>query len=260
MKKIKAFLFGGLTILTIASCSKNDSPVTPAPVPGITKKLLTSSINGNISYEYNPDGRPKQFIWERPWTTYRYEFAYEPGKVTVTSFEHATNNIIDKEVLTLNEKGHMTQSNFNQYDVNGNPFGLTTVNYTYNAKGLLETATGPTSFTAKYYYDEEGNNTKYEYYDGAGQLIDVWFYSYNVKSDLYPAHSFLNSSWEGYFLPARSKKLVSGAKNINVINNSVIWDELISYELDAEGFVKKGIVDNLDPAKTDWSWTQSWDK
>ncbi|HRE37878.1 MAG TPA: hypothetical protein PK977_02660 [Chitinophagaceae bacterium] len=260
MIQIKNYLFAGLAIFTISSCSKNNTDVIPPVTQELKKTIKTSTINGNISFEFGPEGKPKQFIVERPWGSYRYDFIYEPAKATINVFNIATNQKEETYQASLNDKGHITQLIFDQYDNNGNPTATATTSYSYNAKGLLEMTTSPSSFSKKYYYDTEGNNIKTEYYNGSGQLINYTENDYSDKLDKCPAHNINQFTWQGFFLPALSKKLLNHKKQINAGTNTINFEIGITYELDAEGFVKKGMVDDLNPAGTDWSWTFTFDK
>mgnify|MGYP001000851894 CR=1 FL=1 len=260
MKQIKNYLFAGLAMLTISSCSKKNTDVLPPATPEIKKTITASTFNGNTSFQFGPDGKPKQFIQEKAWASYRHDFIYEPGKVTVDIYDMATNKKLENFQVTVNDKGLMIQSIYTQYDINGNPILSNTKSFSYTAKGLLETVTSPSSFSQKYFYDAEGNNTKSEFYNGGGQLVDYTEYSYSDKLDKYPAHSIRQFTWEGFFLPALSKRLVSHMKKMNAVTNAISFEYEMNYELDPAGYVKKGMVDDLDPAATDWNWTCTWDK
>ncbi|HWR32326.1 MAG TPA: hypothetical protein VN451_02270 [Chitinophagaceae bacterium] len=260
MKKIKTLLMAALAIVTISSCSKNKSDITPPPAPEVTKKMMTTTFNGNISFHYSADGKLKQYISEKLWGTYRYELSYEPGKVTIDIYNTVTNQKAEIHVLTLNAKGHISSTAGTLFNSNGSPYKFTVENFLYDDSGKLIEINSPGSFTRKYFYDANGNNNKLEYYDKQNQLEDISYYTFSALPDKFPGHGMMSYDFYSLFLPARSKYLVSNLKGVDVTTNSTSFDENITYELDAQGYVLKGIVDETTPGSIDWNWSNTWDK
>lgn len=247
--------------MLLFSCKKESVAPPLPPVPQPAGKQIVTSSSGNMSakYEYYADGKVKQVLNFRPWGNYTNKYTYQAGKVLMDVYNDNGKKTEMYEMF-LNAKGFMEKIVYTAFDNSGNPAGTSTSNLFYNAAGLLESYVTLNGGSSKYYYNNDRNLIKNEYYDNNQQLASVTTYGYGQLDDKFPVVSYLTGNDYSWFCPPLSTKLVTQIKRTDLMLNKVVNDVAISYQLDADGYVLKGMVDELLPGTIDWTFENTFDK
>ena len=237
MKKI---LLATVTLLVIASCSK-DKTETPAPPPAppTVEKLLVKEQDmapGGSAKTYLYDAQKRIVKEDGPVITYNIE--YLQGKILLTSIQKSNGAISSTREILLDASGRATQ--IVQKDKNGVLIGTETAEY--NADGYMirhKTVYADGDTYESLYTITNGNATKEVAYEN-GLMEDQtdYFYDEAIPSKVY---FVMNSNWmirnlwgKGY------KNEMKGFKRY-ASNGQPQFDCTRVVTLDADGYVIKRV-------------------
>lgn len=253
----KSLLFSILFSLILLSCKKeNITDNAGDETAAVIKKLVHTTINGDISIDYNVDGTPHKITTTQSGgAKYEKVYTYSPGKVNYLLTMGGKKSEIGEYIL-LN--GRISSFQWTYYDYFEDPINTFNETYLYNAKGLLERHNFGGNVYTLYSYDNKDNLILKLYHNEQGVLSDKVEYAYGNQKDLFPSFGYMRNYGDGFFLPAYSKYLPVSQKVTDLLTNQVTYDGTFSYELDAQGYVTKGKWHSLTPGYQDYEWINSF--
>ncbi len=244
MKKLITSSLLGITALFAVSCSKSNNPVTPAPAPGVEKRLVSSNyvFNGNIQTEdIKYDGEGRISVYKDEDDTYTFDYQSKTF-LLVTRKDNTTGTVNRTFECALNTAGAITKMVFKT------PAGVQDYQYdfTYNADGYMTKVKG--SYSPTNYYENEftlvnGNVVSAKAYDNGIQTRNEE-YTYDLsKKEKGPY-----THW--YYWPS---KTLFGKTRTNILTETktfdmtgtLNWDVKQGYVLDADGYVIKRNYQNI---------------
>jgi len=259
MKQIRTFTLTALvTTVLFASCSKEKTTPNPDPAPSANEKLIVMSdefYTGTI-IDYYPDRKIK---------SYRYTPA--GGSERLTEFSYNGNNVIKKQYyqgklqgetnIVLNEKGYKKTSHYKMYDNNGVVVIENDADFLYDAAGHLIKEVFSTGAYLDYKYDVNGNHSETHYYENGAEVWRSSSTYFTDKKSKLVSYGYGNSNGDGTLMPLFSKNLLKHYITWDMTNQTKLFDGEYTYELDTDGFVKKGKYTNAVSGNS-WEWTNTY--
>jgi hypothetical protein len=211
-----------LLCTTVVACKKNSDNENKWTVPKV--KTATYGTGSPNTYYYDKEGR----IVKTEDATYKWEFTYEPLKVTRTGTDLASGGIFT-ELNELNPGGYVSKR--------GN------ITYTYTPEGYRKTEiiTGNNGSTESYQY----------YYNVASRLLDStvklkgsnWMqtaiYTYYTDQEETAGNENFGWAFLGKSLPYPVKSVIYWAPKQGIPYREIWRTESYSYLYDAAGRIVK---------------------
>ena len=255
MKKSISFIVFA-SLLLLASCQK-DAVENPGGGSGAPlKKLVQTTVSGNMSLVYNADGTLKQTTKVTQGYTYVKNFDYAPGKVSYITLQGGK-KLETGEYTMVN--GKAVSVSLTYYDAYEDPYLTRTKTFQYNIKGLLEKVTYYDGSYSIFIYDANSNLTERTYYNNQGQGLNKSEFFYGSQKDLSPRFGFFEFSGESFLTSPYATYLPVKWKETDLLTAQVTYEDVMQYELDAQGYVLKGKTHVITGPYNDWEWTNSFE-
>jgi YD repeat-containing protein len=250
MKKIFSLAILGLSLFVV-SCKKDKNDIGG---PSSTqKKLKETTYDENWKFSYNQNGSVKEMAL--PAYNYKQLFSYTAGSVEIQSTTNG--KMTSKGIYTLSN-GKPVKLDRTNYDAMGQPTNSYTELFEYNAKGLLKKKTYPAGNFEMYEYDGNDNLIRITHHNEQGIAGYKTEYTYGNQKDLFPQYGYLNSTVEGNIFPPFAKYLPVSKIETDLSTNDIAYHTLVSYELDADGYVIKGHAISQMANYSDTHWTNTY--
>ncbi|HEX2629134.1 MAG TPA: hypothetical protein VHM26_08985 [Chitinophagaceae bacterium] len=238
--------------LFIVSCKKDKNNVGNPSSPSVQKKLKETTYDENWKFSYLDNGSLKEMSLSND---YKQTFIHSANSVQVMSFSNGKINA--KGVFTLSN-GKPVKLGWTNFNANGQPINTTFETFEYNAKGLLQKRVYPFNSFETYEYDGNDNVIRITHHDDQGVANYKTEITYGNQKDLFPQYGYLSSNSFGFIFPPLSKYLPTSKIETDIANNYISYHSLVSYELDADGYVIKGHAISQVPNVSDAHWTNTY--
>ena len=245
-------------MILLTSCSKDKIAPNPAPAPIANEKMIVASDEfypGTI-ITYYPDRKIKS-----------YSYTPQGGFERLAEFFYNGNTVLKKQYykgilqaetnFILNKKGHIKSSHYKLYDNNGNIATENDAEYFYDAAGHMVKEVFSTGAILECKYDMNGDRSETHYYENGVEIWKTLLTYYTDKKRKLMSYGYGNSNGDGAMLPLPSKNLLKHQINWDMTTQTLEFDGEYTYELDGDGFIKKGKYTNAVTGNS-WEWTNTY--
>jgi hypothetical protein len=203
---------------------------------------------GDRTLLYLADGRIAKVIFSpTQYTVYSWGLSSVVATIYINNVKYSTNSML------INGSGKCYHSTFKLYNQSGTAFSDWNYDYQYNGNQLTKQVNSLDA-DERYEYLYNGSNLrKINYYDTDGKLRTLADYYYDVPAgdplltDNYPLNP-ATAELDMYMKGAFGKFSTYLPKRItyrNTIINKVIYDHLMAYTLNVDGYVKDRKIYNI---------------
>ena len=247
----KIFSLAALALsLFMVSCKKDKNDAgNPSPVK---KQLKETTYDEHWTFSYHDDGSLKEMSLSN---NYSQKFIYSANSVEVLCF--SSGKLSTKGVFTLSN-GKPVKLNYTNFNSMGQPINSYVELFEYNGKGLLQKKVYASNNFETYEYDGNDNLIRITHHDDMGIATGKTEYAYGNQKDMFPQYGYLNSSNYGFLFPSFSKYLPVSRIDTDLPSNDITFHTLVSYELDADGYVIKGHAISQVANVSDTHWTNTY--